>query len=296
METTELYIKELLCLDFPRIEKIPEYLSPSSYMNAISNPCTFYLTRLINKVMKKKPQEKGAANGSAFDGFIKKKILEFNSLPIDEDKLFKGIEIENKAHALEVGLRFYRAYNYLFNLLGYKYEMFSEVDIDETFIFRGLPLRGKLDCVVKSNYGRVALDWKVFGSETKASPVQAYKVKVSDKGISSSHDKYHKDMPFYQIEEKWSTQLCVYGWELGHSKNEWEVFDGYIHQLTQTDSGLIQLSIYEGIFPIEYQKILYYNLCRVWEMLNDGSYIKLIPFRKSTNRIFLNAREEKWYM
>lgn len=280
-----------LSIDYPEIEHIPEYLSPTSFINAISNPCKFYLQRLKLAVMPKDKQEEAASIGSAFDGLIKRKVFEFHNLPYSEEDLFKGVEKEDKNVYIQKAIRFHNTYLAYLKFLGIDLSYFKRVEIDEIFKYKGIPLRGKLDCTVLDGNKEIPLDWKLSGSVSSASPKPGYKIKITNYRNEGSHKNYIKDMPFEQIDSMWAIQLCIYGWLLGHTDN----FKGVIHQISQTSTGTIQLSIYEGTISVNFQEKLIRNISNLWEMLHDNSYIFKMIKSYSNNIIYLRSLSEKWY-
>jgi hypothetical protein len=292
--------RELLTLgDRLSIEKKIDYISPSSFSNMMNQPNKFYLQRLINNPLPREPQGLAAANGSAFDYWIKKKLLDEMNRPYKEDELIQSIELKDekaRERALNVGKIFYTYYCLFIKKLNISWSFFSDVEIDRTFEFKGIPLRGKIDCVYISKYYKkpVPLDWKLTGSESKSSPTPKYQRLISE-DEDCSHKDYYPAMPFELIDETWATQLCIYGWELGRSTPIWEEFDAQIHEMTITGTGKIRLAIFHGIITIPFQQKIYSNLKLFWESLQNGNYINTLANQFSKNLVYCTAMKETWY-
>ena len=77
------------------INRLPSSLSPTACMQAISQPNTFFLTRLIDPPYEKEPQSLAMAVGSAFDMMIKLHMIEqdgFEEKEVFLKELKDGIE------------------------------------------------------------------------------------------------------------------------------------------------------------------------------------------------------------
>lgn len=278
------------------IEKVIPYISPSSLMKMDKQPNTFFLERLCLVPMQKSKQIQAAANGSAFDYFVKKKIFSEQGRNYREEDLLASIEIEDrqsKERALNIGNIFYTSYCELIKKIPISWNFFNDVEIDKTFVFHEIPFRGKLDCIyISEKYKKaVPMDWKVIGSESHSSPTPKYW-----KMISISEDKQHKDfkenLPFEEIDEAWATQLCIYGWEIGWDFKE---FEAQIHELTLTEKGIIRLSIFKGIITIDFQKKIFNKAKIFWEAINDGRYLYTLASQHSKNMIYLASFSESWF-
>jgi len=281
------------------IEKNIPYISPSSFQNMMNQPNKFYLQRLVNNPLPREPQGLAAANGSAFDYWIKKKLLDEMNRPYKEEELMQSIELKDdkaKERALNVGKIFYTYYCLFIKKLNIPWSWFADVELDRTFTFHEIPLRGKLDCIYCSKYYKkmVPMDWKLTGSESHSSPTPKYQRLVSE-DEDKVHKDYYPEIPFNEIDETWATQLCIYGWELGRSNVIWEEFDSQIHEMTITEKGKIRLAIFHGILTIPFQQRIYNNLKLFWENLQNGNFINILASQFSKNMIYCAAIKENWF-
>ena len=292
-------------LDF---EKLPSYLSPSSLMTAEDMPNTFYLNRLINDKMDKDPQGIAAAVGSAFDYFIKAKLVE-TKFPYKADilpLLKEGIET-NKAEALRMGSKAYSAYVES----AYEEDEYENIELRLTKEVEGVPLTGYLDATSKiittEDYNEIfqstmtyndiviPMDWKTTGYSSKSpvSPPPGYFKMFEGLMRRPSHDDFHPDMPFETINPKWATQLCTYGWLMDYPVGT--PFHARLDTLVWKNNAIRCIARYYGLISERFQEHVMMRYKRLWKSLMDGSFKLLLKSQDDENIIWLASKLETWY-
>ena len=283
------------------IAKHPKYLSPSSLSAIEGQPYTFYLQRMAPNPYPYEPQTPAAAVGSAFDSFIKIDIV--NKLDIkekirqrilkdalifvrDESEFTKddleamsfeelifntSVEKRNREEAREMGKLLYDKYKYN----GYGSLIFLDVEIHRNFFLLegNVPIFMKLDSIVEDWDTKQPCphDWKTsgYGSASGISPKPGYMM-LFDKGINvGSHKEYRKDMPLDEIDPKWATQVCTYGWGMGITPGT--PFPAYIDMLAIRPNN-IRVARYRGIITKEFQLNIYARFRKAWPKRNISQF------------------------
>ncbi len=279
------------------VEKTISYISPSSYKKSITSPNEFYLQRLCHDRLEYDPQSMPAAVGTAFDLKIKKHLINQYSTMSEKARympeLLAGIAEEHKDKALQSGTEICRSY---VNWGLVKAERWADVELQDTFNYGGIPILVKLDASVWHEDYEIPFDWKVSGYCSQASPAKGFYQKIV-KGIPKpAHKLYRPKMQMSEINADWAIQTCMYGWALGRSKDlDFKPFPARLHQLAFTKTGNMTVAKYEGWFSVEYQRDLFNGIKKLWNEINDGSYVKRLICDKYKVNVWSAARFETWF-
>jgi len=288
------------------INKLPSYLSPSSLMQALTQPNTFYLTRLIDPPYPREEQGLAAAVGSAFDYYIKIKMIEerFKEKKIFLDELRNGIE-SNTVEAHQAGKKCLS--NYIQG--AYNPLEFADIEIHKQVKIEGIPIYGKLDATsydLRSvsdplnsfeeikKLPIIPFDWKVSGYTSKSgvSPKKYYYRLWETFKPKQSHKDFQENIPFEMIDEKWATQLCTYGWIIG--KPLLEPFASRIDMLCWR-KGTIRTAQYRGIITKEFQENVLNNYIQVWKEIMNGSFVQRLDSTRDINLVYVGSTNETWF-
>lgn len=275
-----------------KIERLPSYLSPSALSTAEKMPNTFYLSRLISDPLKREAQGLAAAVGSAFDYYIKMKLIakKFQHKTDKLPEIKTGIETYID-EAFRAGKRAFRSYVDT----AYCEEIYADVELWLNGLLEGVPLFGKLDATVFDEGKVIPFDWKVTGytSNTATSPAAGYYRLWEGVFPKAKHDLYESDIPFEIINEGWATQLCTYGWLM--DKPYGTPFHAKVDVLVWKNGSIRCIAQYKGLITENWQKLVLYRYKRMWDLLNSGEFIKLLDSTKDENLVWIASKSERWY-
>ncbi|MHA1790266.1 MAG: hypothetical protein ACTSXT_13720 [Candidatus Helarchaeota archaeon] len=278
-----------------KIEKKPKYLSPSSLVIAITNPNTFYLTRLILNPINKEPQGKGAGVGTAFDILVKKQLWEEKIDPQSKliffDKIEKGLEDPNfKKEALRIGKKIL----YQYNLIAKDQVKFNKLELWKRFMLEDVPIFTKIDATCMENGLEIPFDWKCSGfnpdSQNGISPCQGFQYQYQGNKVLKTHKKYYKGIQLHEINLKWAIQLGTYGWALNLKDN----FPVRIDQITNSTKGIIKVSSFKAYINKAFQKVVKNSYIQIWNELQSGDYLNRIASLYDQNLVYINSKNESW--
>ena len=284
-----------------KIEKIPEYLSPSSLGQAEGQPNTFYGTRLIEDKWQKEEQSIPAAMGSSFDCKIKVYLMNREENPIGDKQLIpmilKGVE-RDEPEVEESGNKILGQYH--INAIDF-YE-WVDIEIWKKFWFRDVKIFGKLDAIIRHEGLLIPHDWKCSGFNSKhgVSPKPGFRLQFIGDEVKGAHKKYRPDITIEEIDETWAKQFTTYGWAMGYSQSgpegpDWEDFYVSCDMITLTKTKVIKISSYLAIATIEYQKRLYLRYKKIWDEIRDGSYIRRLASEYDNNINYTCSKWESWF-
>ena len=279
-----------------KIERLPSYLSPSALMAADKMPNTFFLSRLIADPLVKEPQSLAAAVGSAFDYYIKMKLIEekFKHKKVLLPEIKKGIET-NIEESFRAGKRAFKSYIES----AYNEKEFTNVELHISGLLEGgVPLFGKLDATcydLRGDNNTIPFDWKVTGytAESSISPPPGYFRLWEGIRPKPKHILYDPEMPFETINESWATQLCTYGWLM--DKPFGIPFHARVDILVWKNGGIRCITQYRGVLTESFQNIVSYRYKRLWNLLNTGEFINLLASKTDEDLIWIAAKQETWY-
>lgn len=186
-----------------------EYLSPSSLYELEETPLDFYLHRLGPEEFKRKTEQTyPMAVGSAFDQEIKRRL---GTVVPDQ---VSTTDRPGEARTLGITL----AERYCAS------EAFAHLQRERPTIGTrlhgeawGVPISGEPDLFLRprANRGQVLADWKVTSANRpgEMSPNKGYR-RLFNTGEPEKVFGPHElcDEPLEVLNEKWATQLAIYGW------------------------------------------------------------------------------------
>ena len=293
---------ELMFKNKLKVERIPQYLSPSSLSQAINEPNTFWLRRLQWFPFDKDPQGMAAAVGSAFDIQVKQKLwndgIDSSKRTSYEDDLNNSIEVEeNRKPAMAIGKEIMRNYK----IHAYGQSNIKQVELWKHFTFHGVPFFGKLDatCIDKYTKEEIPFDWKCSGYNPSAKSLigckPGYYCMYQGHEIKGAHKNYKKDMPFEEVDYKWAVQCCIYGWSLGLSPNLDKPFPVRIDMQTKTKSKGERTTSYRGIITPALQKAVITQAQSVWKDIKNNTFQRRIASSYCNNLNWIASLRESWY-
>lgn len=277
-----------------KIERTPSYLSPSSLMMAENMPNTFYLTRLVLDPMLGVPQPLNAAVGSAFDYYIKVKLVEdrFPHKAAYLPEIKKGIET-NIDEAFSAGKKAFNSYIER----AYNKDEYADIEIHNNGSFEEVPITGKLDAKILDQETNLTIpfDWKMSGytSKTGISPEQGYYRLWDGLRPKAAHKIYSTNILMNHINERWAFQTCTYGWLLGLPM--YKPFPTRIDQICWRN-GTVRTALYRGWITEEYQREVIMRYKKVWNSLLDGSYINNLASSRDPDLVWIAAKNESWFI
>jgi hypothetical protein len=240
-------------------------------------------------------QSLAAGVGSAFDFLVKTELVEkFHEKKGLVKKLFGQVDKENKDfHEAWEGGRKSMANYKSSGVFAFMKNGFTDVEKNIYGSVRGVPLYGMLD----AEYKGVPFDWKVSGYTSKSgvSPKPRF-YRIWDNGMPKpAHKKYEgADMPWEDIDEKWATQLCTYGWLIG--KKIGEPFEAYIDMLCWgKERQKMRVAQYRGLITEEFQIEVRNKYVQIWKEINDGSFVQRLASDKIYALIESEAINENWF-
>ena len=287
-----------------------EFLSPSSIALFFEDREKFYIKYLADTKLPEEEQTKPMAVGSAFDAYVKSYLHEaifgkdfdpaFNLNTIFEAQVIPA----NRDWARGAGKYVFEQYensgalqNLLIELVHaseqprFEFEVKGIVDgyrEGVNGVVGGVPLLGKPDVYFKNKDGTpIIYDWKVNGfcSKYAKSPNAGYmRLRHCDRSKPMSFQ--HKDVtighvsgvmiskshPMEHIDDKWASQLCVYGWLLG--ENIGSQFITGIHQIVaKPQEGkypILRVAEHITVVSEAFQKLCYDKAQLVWKTLQSG--------------------------
>lgn len=221
--------------------RTPSRISPSALARFEKDRESYYLTYCAEPRTPRDPQSKPASVGSAFDAFVKGRLMkEILGIEMTEELFETQVESHVRDFAREAGQHCMAsyvhsgAYKRLTDLLegsqgDPQFEFTSEIVLGDD-----LHISGKPDCqFIHRNGAHIVLDWKVNGycGKGSTSPSKGFACCFDGVGFdkpSRSHGKSHKlfepvehlgimvnKYNMEQISIDWADQLTMYGWMAG---------------------------------------------------------------------------------
>ena len=285
--------------------RIPSRISPSGLAKYEKDRESFYLTYCAEPRLERDPQPVAASVGSAFDAFVKAKLVSdlFGNETFEE--LFESqVEPQNRDFAHEAGQHIMENYLYcgayaeLLNLLTDAQEE-PQFEFNANTVVGGIPIAGKPDCrFVHKDGAHIILDWKMngyCGSKSAVSPSKGYMICRDGMGWpekgSRSHGKPHalyepdeylgipvNKFSLEQISIDWADQCTMYGWMMGEEVGSQEVVVR-IEQGVGKPTGdggalnghkpLLRFATHSCRITPEYQKQLFNRLKKMWDSIQS---------------------------
>jgi hypothetical protein len=228
--------------------RTPRSISPSAFAKFEKDPEAYYLAYLAEPKPQREKQSDPASVGSAFDAFVKSRLMN----NIFGDNCFAQLfETQVEPHVRDFAFKAGKhtmdsyvscgAYADLLDMLEDareepQFEFDADTEID------GIPLFGKPDCrFVHRGGAHVILDWKVNGycSKASVSPNKGFALvrdglgwEKPSRNNGKSHALYEPQefmgltvSKFYmeQVSIDWADQLTMYGWMMGEPIGSEEV-------------------------------------------------------------------------
>lgn len=278
-----------------KIERKPSFLSPSSLMMAENMPNTFYLTRLVADSIQREPQGLSAAVGSAFDYYIKMKLIKDKFQ--HKENLLPEIKDSVETHTTEAFIAGKIAYDaYIKNCLNS--HNFTNVELRFNGSFGGVPITGKGDAAVEYAGYDIPFDWKLLGytSETTTSPLPLYFRLWEGIRPRPAHKNYQDGQSFEDINDKWALQGCVYGWLMDlKPKVGFKEFPFYVDAIIFKNKRIRCIAQYSGWITKSFQERVLIRFQNIWKEINDGSYLKRLVSSKDDNLVWMASTNEVWF-
>lgn len=285
-----------------KIESLPSFLSPSSLIAAERMPNKFYLSRLIKDKVEREQQFLAAAVGSAFDYYIKLKLMEkFPDKRKYLEELKKGIET-NITEAFRWGKNAYDIYT----MLAFDENEIHDIEIHNNICIehRGvkIPLYGKLDASAYYKLKQlnmtiiIPFDWKLSGytSIDTISPHPGYYWSCENGlMLKGKHKNYHEKMSFENINKDWAVQLCTYGWLLGIKPGT--PFPARVDMLCFGRQNKLTIVKYCGWITTDFQERVALRYHNIWVSIMSGDFINRLVSKTDDNLVWLKSKDETWW-
>ena len=266
-----------------KITKTVERLSPSAFIKSMTCPYQYYFDKLTNIGWKREETSLAAGTGTAFDVFVKKKLIELgveSSLPLE--KIEASMDCKDpKAEIL--GQTIFDAYLKAGFIRDTKW---VSLEKHSTTKYKGCILSGQLDATVDIDGVESVLDFKVSGaaSKTGISPKPGYKniyttdiyftdetPKRLNPGWDKPHKKYREDIPFDEIDLTWAIQFCFYSWLLDPETAGEKDYRVVVHSpIFAGKYKVLKFVVYEGVITKDFQRKLLNNIDKFIEKINSG--------------------------
>lgn len=285
--------------------RIPKRISPSALAKFEKDRQGYFFTYLSEPRTERDPQSPPASVGSAFDAFVKGRLMSDLFGENTTEELFESqVESQCRDFARVAGKHIFEEYvaigNYqrLVDMMEHaKEEPQFEFDADIT-LANGVVIAGKPDCrFVHAEGAHVILDWKVngyCGKKSGVSPTQGYQ--ICRDGLnwpkpSRTNDKFHKyydpeefmtlevnSRPMYEVAQDWADQTTMYGWMMGEKVGDTQCVS-IIEQIVckpqgkgslQGDAPLLRFATHANRLDKEHQLKLYERIEKMSNTLKSG--------------------------
>lgn len=255
------------------MKKIPEYLSPSTFMIAEDCELSAYILKWCG-IPQSRYQTRPMAMGSAFDSFIKAEIAKKMGKTKSSTFLAKLLENVSIPEIIPAGKKLAEQYidsGCLNRLLDDGLEDI-EIDFKKVEIF-GIPVYCRLDAFM---FDLRPVDFKVNGFESSSggSIKPGYFRRIRD-----GHDSgYHRDQgcPMETIDRKWAVQLAFYWWVLHHTEDISGPVSGRIEQVCIKPYKTEFVS-YDAPVSTTFSIELKANIQSLWYRVLKGEFHKPTP-------------------
>lgn len=296
--------------DITEIERLPQYLSPSSIAQASNEPHTFWDQRLCEDRIPREPQNLAMGVGTAFDIEIKRKLIQKGipcQIPMEQiESAMQNPQIREESYkAQDELMMMYRRSGLIAKTRWHEIE--GEFHQPYTLPCRGemrtIPLMLKLDAQVFDDEYQlvVPMDWKCSGysSASGATPKPGFMDKFDGKAWTGPHKKYHKNILVTEMPRDWARQFTLYGIGLNY-KNGVEFgteFPVYVdHPVFNGKKKKPMVARYRAIVTKEIQEMFWEEAVDLWDDLQEGTFLDRLTtttgkFARSVNSSYANECE-----
>jgi hypothetical protein len=272
------------------IERLPEYLSPSSIAKAKNEPNSYYAERLCLDRLPREPQNLAMGVGTAFDIEVKRKLIQKGipcSIPMEQiESAMQNPSIYDECYEAQGELmRMYRMSKLMTTTKWFEIE--GEFHQEYTFPCRGvdktIPLMLKLDAQCYDPLGVYDMviphDWKCSGYSAKsgASPKPGFMDKWDGKKWCGPHKKFSKNMLVTELGMDWARQFTLYGIALNEKHGvpfgtEFPVLVD--HPIFNGKFKKPMVARYRAIATPEIQRMFWEEACDLWDDIHDGTFLE----------------------
>lgn len=285
--------------------RIPKRISPSALAKFEKDRQGYFFTYLSEPRTERDPQSPPASVGSAFDAFVKGRLM-FHLFGEDTtEELFESqVESQCRDFARVAGKHVFDEYvavgNYqrlLYMMEHAKEEPQFEFDADIT-LDNGVVIAGKPDCrFIHRDGAHVILDWKVngyCGKKSGVSPAKGFQI-IRD-GLnwpkpSRSNGKFHKYYdpseflglevnanPMFEYAQDWADQTTMYAWMMGEPVGDTQCVS-IIEQIVakpqgkgakEGDAPLLRFATHVNRLDKAHQVALYERIAKMRQQLISG--------------------------
>jgi len=288
---------------------IIKYLSPTSYQCLMGDADEFVRKYVLGH---REPQNKAMAAGSAFDAFVKWRIIEDLRLETEWSgvrELFEDQVAENlRDWGWEVGASLMERYDSFgaYPRLRRMLEKADSISVESTTraTVSGVPILGKPDIWFWSDGVLVIFDWKVNGymSRHSISPKPGYQL-ILPKG--TPHRNYFGEYVcgsdieanavgrLDEIYEPWAIQLMMYVWTLNDGGGDCVVIG--IDQLVFNKDGKMRVAMHRNTVNEGFCVTLRKGLEEAWDRVCSGRYWPDLDDEQTAARIESLRGEKDWF-
>jgi hypothetical protein len=264
-------------MSLPYVRSIP-YLSPSALQMLEERPAEFYFRRLGPPEFAPPREEQSfpAAVGIAFDAMVKERIARERGFRCPSlDFMLNEVKCERE-RALAVAKTLMEGYAYSGAMCRLLDEKPQAVAVDGEDFAPGtrVPVRTRIDCIVKPGMVPVIHDWKTAGANRPGtrSPSQGYNRlwDTDQPGVPlGAHAK--SGLPLEQLDSNWATQVVMYGWAQGYPVSS--ELTGSIDEVIAWHGARVRVAQFRAPITVEFQLGVKARLEEAWRRIEDRRVI-----------------------
>ena len=300
------------------------YLSPTSISQWYEDRTEFYLQRLAAERPPRFPQTKPMAVGSAFDAYIKSKLVKdlFGEVrpEFELQTIFEAqVEEQNRDWAKLAGAHVFNQYvksgalaDLMLELSHATHEPRFEFTVTDDVAIRGgaVPLLGKPDVYfITRDSEHVIYDWKVNGycGKRATSPKPGYTVIRGGRTSGLAH----KDCQIMTkggidvniattlevVDASWAAQLSIYAWILGEDVGAQFItgIDQIVAKPNGTDYPELRIATHRCHISKEFQTDLEDKIHKMWEQIKLGHIFDDMSRKDSDERCAVLENQHNAY-
>lgn len=262
--------------------RTPTSLSSSSLHEMEENPCLFYLKRLGPKEdAPVDDQQFPGAVGCAFDAYVKAYLARMYGIkcpPLKQMIKDTVTTKDRRAEALDLGRILLAGYVECGALASFVAEKPLHLEHHADMVFvpgTKVPIKGHLDATLRGPKGRAIVihDWKTTGANRpgEVSPTAGYAY-AWDTDTPGERLQPHKrnGEPLEAFDEKWATQVTIYGWLMGGRVAKREVS---IDQLVVGKEGRVRVACFRTHVTTSFQEKVRERLVSAWQKIQTETVV-----------------------
>lgn len=255
------------------VRSIP-YMSPSSLKMFEERPAEFYLRRLGPPELSppRETQHFSAGVGIAFDAMVKTAVAQRCGFHAPTLAFMLNEVQTERARALEVAETLMKGYETSGALNRLLEECPQAVSVDSEDFAPGtkVPIRTRIDCIIKPVTTSVIFDWKTTGANRPGthSPTQGYARLWDTDQPGVPLPAHHKHGAYMEeIDSDWATQIVMYGWTQGYPISD--ELTGAIDQVIAWHGTRVRIASFRARISVAFQQGVKARLEEAWRKIES---------------------------